>query len=386
MWRALHGSRVASDADDKTDEREAFANEGRNLMRKLAMRLACAFGAALAASTAYAQQEINLTVAAGQALRALPPLALLSEWWVPEVTKRAQAANIKINWKEAYAGSLLKPTMVLEGTRDGITDVGFEPTIFHPDKLPLEQVSFVTPFTTSNVVQVGKAIEHLHRTMPEYTAQYDKYNVVRLAGSSYDSYELFTTTPVKTFEDLKGKKIATAGAALQWLRGTPATPVQSNMMLYYNSAKTGVIDGFIIFPSAVKGMKYPEAAPNLTIVGFGAQYAAALLVNKNSWAKLPPALQKIMRETALEWGTKADAMMQNLGDDGIKATPGFANAQVFRFDRKEQQKWASAMPNIAKEWAERLDKQGLPGSKALAAYMAEVRKAGVSPVRDWDKN
>jgi TRAP-type C4-dicarboxylate transport system substrate-binding protein len=223
-------------------------------MRNIVIRLACAFGAALAASNAYAQQEVNLTVAAGQALRALPPLALLSEWWVPEVTKRAQAVNIKINWKEAYAGSLLKPTMVLEGTRDGITDVGFEPTIFHPDKLPLEQVSFVTPFTTSDVVLVGKALEHLHRTIPEYTAQYDKYNVVRLAGSSYDSYELFTTTPVRTFEDLKGKKIATAGAALQWLRGTPAAPVQSNMMLYYNSAKTGVIDGFIIFPSAVKGM------------------------------------------------------------------------------------------------------------------------------------
>ena len=36
--------------------------------------------------------------------------------------------------------------MVLEGTRDGITDIGFEPTIFHPDKLPLEQITFVTPF------------------------------------------------------------------------------------------------------------------------------------------------------------------------------------------------------------------------------------------------
>jgi hypothetical protein len=42
---------------------------------------------------------------------------------------------------------------------------------------------------------------------------------------------------VKKFEDVKGKKIATAGAALQWLRGTGATPVQSNMTLYYNSPR-----------------------------------------------------------------------------------------------------------------------------------------------------
>jgi TRAP-type C4-dicarboxylate transport system substrate-binding protein len=353
------------------------------------MTVMCGIGAVLMASAAQAQQQqINLTVAAGQALRALPPLALLSEWWIPEVNRRVQAANlnIKINWKEAYAGSLLKPTKVLEGTRDGITDIGFEPTIFHPDKLPLEQVSFIVPFTTTDVVLVGKAIERMHATIPEYRAQYDKFNVVRIAGSSYDSYELFTTTPVKTFADLQGKKIATAGAALQWLRGTPAAPVQSNMMLYYNSAKTGVIDGFIIFPSAVKGMKYPEAAPNLTMVGFGAQYAAALLVNRDVWGKLPPGLQKILQETATEWGAKADAMMQNLGEAGVQAAKGFPNANVFAFSREEQLRWATAMPNIAKEWAERVDKQGLPGSKALAAYMTEMRKSGAKPVRDWDKN
>jgi TRAP-type C4-dicarboxylate transport system substrate-binding protein len=157
------------------------------------------------------------------------------------------------------------------------------------------------------------------------------------------------------------------------------------MMLYYNSAKTGVIDGFIIFPSSVKGMKYPEAAPNLTIVGFGAQYAAALLVNKNAWNKLPPELQKILRESALEWGAKADAMMQDLGRGGVEATKGFANGNVIVLPREEQVKWANAMPNIAKEWAERIDKQGLPGSKSLAAYMAEIRASGAKPVRDWDR-
>jgi TRAP-type C4-dicarboxylate transport system substrate-binding protein len=355
-------------------------------MRNTATSIAAGFALAMLGSTAFAQQQtLNLTVAAGQAVRALPPLQLLSEWWVPEVTKRAAAINIKINWKEAYAGSLLKPTMVLEGTRDGITDIGFEPTIFHPDKLPFEQVSFMVPFTTSDVVLVGKVIEKMHQTNPAFKAQYDKYNVVRLAGSSYDSYELLSTHPVKSFADLQGKKIATAGAALQWLRGTPATPVQSNMMLYYNSAKTGVIDGFIIFPSAFKGMKYPEAAPSLTVTGFGAQYAAALLVNKGVWNKMPPALQKILHESALEWGDKADAMMQNLGNEGITLTKSFPNGQVITLTREEQAKWANAMPNIAKEWADRLDKQNQPGTKVLAAYMDEMRKAGAKPVRDWDK-
>ena len=51
----------------------------------------------------------------------------------------------------------------------------------------------------------------------------------------------------------------------------------------------------------------------------------------------------------------------------------------------ERARWAKTMPNIAKEWAADLDKKGLPGSKVLAAYMAEVRASG-KVIRDWEKD
>lgn len=357
-------------------------------MRRFAMTAACAVTAVLMASAAQAQQEINLTVAAGQPLRAMKPLAMVSEFFIPEVEKRIKAANlnIKINWKEAYAGSLLKPTFVLKGVQDGIADIGFEPTIFHPDKLPLEQITFVTPFVTSDVVLVGKTMDKMHAMFPEYRAQYDKFGVIRLGGSSFDSYELFSTFDVKTFDDIKGKKIATAGAALQWLRGTGAAPVQSNMTVYYNNSKTGVIDGFIIFPSSIPGMKYPEAAPHVTKVGFGAQYAAALIINKDVYGKLPPALQKILREAAEAWTAAADKVQLDAGNAGYASVASFPGGKTFDLPRAEQAKWANAMPNIAKEWAERADKEGLPGTKVLSAYMDALRSAGAKPVRDWDKN
>src|SRR5687767_8659896 len=318
------------------------------MMRGIYRAVASAIGVILIASTAQAQQEISITVAAGQPLRAMRPLQMVSDFYIPEVEKRIKAANlnVKINWKEAYAGSLLKPTFVLKGVQDGIADIGFEPTIFHPDRLPLEQISFMTPFTTSDVVMVGKAIDKLHATFPEYKAQYDKFDVIRLAGSSYDSYELFSTFPVQKFDDVKGKKISIAGAALQWLRGTGATPVQSNMPLYYNNAKTGVIDGFIIFPSSIPGMKYPEAAPHVTKVGFGAQYAAALIVNKGVYAKLPPELQKILREAGEAWTAAADKVQLDLGNQAFDAVPtAFSGAKNFVLPRAEQEQWAKAMPN-----------------------------------------
>jgi TRAP-type C4-dicarboxylate transport system substrate-binding protein len=350
-----------------------------------------AFAAGLAAlvTTASAQQEITLTVAAGQPLRAMKPLAAVSEFFIPEVNRRIEEAglDIKIDWKEAYAGSLLKPTFVLQGVSDGIADIGFEPTIFHPDKLPLEQVSFMTPFTTTDVVKVGQAIDKLHETIPAFAEQYDKFGVIRLAGSSFDSYELFTTFPVKQLSDIEGKKISTAGAALQWLRGTGATPVESNMTLYYNNAKTGVIDGFIIFPSSIPGMKYPEAAPHVTKVGFGAQYAAALIINKGVYEGLPPELQTILKEAGRAWTAAADAGQQEAYEMAYGGVPqNFAGAETFELSREEQEKWATAMPNIAKEWAEQMDSQGYPGTEVLSAYMEEMRNSGADPVRNWDQN
>jgi TRAP-type C4-dicarboxylate transport system substrate-binding protein len=353
-------------------------------MQRVARTIACAVGGLLISSIAVAQ-EVNLTVAAGQPLRAMRPLSMVNSFFVPEVTKRAEAAGIKINWKEAYAGSLLKPTRVLQGVSDGIADIGFSPTIFHPDKLPLEQITFVTPFITQDVVLVGKTMDKLHETIPEMSKQFDKFGVIRLAGSSYDTYDLFMTSEVKTFDDVKGKKIATAGAALQWLRGTGATPVQSNMTLYYNNAKTGVIDGFIIFSSATPGMKYPEAAPHVTRTGFGAQYAAALIINKDTFNKLPPKLQQILKDVGKEWTAKADQVQYDAGVSGLAMAKDKFKGTTYELPRAEQEKWANAMPNIAKEWAERAEKAGYPGNKVLATYMDELRKAGAKPVRDWDK-
>ena len=340
----------------------------------------------LFAQPAAAQEKINLTIAAGQAPRALKPLQLVTDSFIPEVKKAIKDAGLKVEivWKEAYAGSLLKPTRVLEGVKDGIAEVGFEPTIFHPDKLPLENITFVVPFVTNDVSMVSKAMNKLHATFPEYAAQYSKFNTVRLGGNSYDSYELISSFPVKKVEDVKGKKIGTAGAALAWIRGTGAVPVQSNMMEYYNSTKTGVFDAFIIFPSAHPGMKYPEVAPYTVKVGFGAQYAAAIIVNKGLFDKWPAALQKVFRDAGAKWGEEADKAMQNAGEAGLQSVAGF-KGQVTEFPREEQVKWAKMMPNIAKEWAQKLDGQGLPGTKVLAAYMDEMRRLGAKPARDWDK-
>ena len=219
--------------------------------------------------------------------------------------------------------------MVLEGTRDGITDIGFEPTIFHPDKLPLEQISFVTPFVTSDVELVGRVINKLHAEIPAFREQYDKFGVVRLAGSSYRF--------LRAVHDLPGAEVrghhgppdqhGGRGAAMAARHAGNTRAEQHDALLQQH--QDGVVDGFIIFPSAIPGMKYPEAAPYVTRVGFGAQYAAALIINKSVYDKLPAEIRTILHEAGEAWTKAADRAQFEAGNKGFDSVPEYPKGTNF---------------------------------------------------------
>ena len=357
-------------------------------MRNVLMTTAAA--AALAVMTASSAQArtYKLTVAAGQAPRALASLKMLGKFFVPQVNQRLKAmgSKHKIRWRQAYSGALLKPTKVFLGTQDGVADIGYVPTIFHPDKLPLDAVSFMTPFCTDDLTKVTKAINAVYRQTAAMDGQYDKFNLIRLQGSGVDSYQLLTNFPVKGVADLNGKKIGTAGSALQWLRGIGVTSVQAHMFRYYNDTKTGIYQGFIIMSSPIPPMKYPEVAPYVTRVNFGAMYAVALVMNKDTMKKLPADVQKAIRAAATAWGPVGDKGHIGAGKWGWgTGKKMFKKATFSEFPEAERVKWAKSMPNIAKEWAARMEKKGLPGNKVLTQYMDALRAQGVKCAREWDK-
>ncbi len=348
------------------------------------------FSALLSASialgaTAASGETINLSLAAGQSNRLLP-VKLMQEFFAPEVDVRIAAAglDIKIEWTHAYAGALCQPTKCIFAAQDGIVDIAYIPTLFHPDKLPLDQVSFMTPFLTNDIQTVVDVVDEMYTQIPEMTAQWDTYNQVRLSGLGIDTYQLLTTSPIESIEDAKGRKFGTAGAALSWMRGTGAVPVQSNMMEYYNNTKSGVYDGFIVFPSAYIPFKYTEVAPYVNQFDFGAQSSSALTMNKDVFESLSPELQTILRDVAGEYARKSNAATQGWSAKSLAILDGMPEVTLVTISDEEKQRWAKAMPNIAQEWAAQAEASGYPGNKVLSAFMDGIRAKGISPVRNWD--
>ncbi|MBI4274820.1 MAG: C4-dicarboxylate TRAP transporter substrate-binding protein [Rhizobiales bacterium] len=332
-----------------------------------------------------AQQTIKLTAMDGYPPRALWVKEFI-EFYIPEVDKRlAAGGKYKIEWNQAWGGQIVKPNGVLEGVENGLGDIAIITVPFFPDKLPFNNLSFRSPFVTGDPRLASKVMDQLVAKFPAFKKQYEDHNQVLLVNfSTIDSYELFSRKPVSKVADLKGLKINSAGDNLRFLEGTGAVGVHGALVEYYNNIKTGVSDGCMLWLESIVAFKINEVAPYLLKVGFGTVVNKALTVNKNTWAKLPDDVKKVLQSVGEEYRDRLADLANQLSEKSLKAYVA-GGGKVAEVPQAERVAWAKGLPNLAQEWANDLDKKGLPGKAFLSAYMDAMRAGGAKPLRNWDK-
>ena len=334
---------------------------------------------------ANAQQVIKLTAMDGYPPRALWVKEFI-EFYIPEVDKRlAAGGKYKIEWNQAWGGQIVKPTGVLEGIEAGLGDIAIVTIPFYPDKLPYINVSYRTPFATSDPRLASRVMDDLAAKFPDFKKQYEDHNQILLTNfSTIDSYELFLRKPVTKVADLKGLKINSAGDNLRYLEGTGAVGVHGALIEYYNNIKTGVSDGCMLWLESATAFKLYEVAPYVMKVGFGTVVNKSLTVNKNTWSKLPDEVKKTMQEVAIAYRDRLADLANQLGDKSLK-TYLAGGGKLIELTQAERITWAKGLPNLAQQWAADTEKKGLPAKAFLAAYMDALRAGGAKPLRNWDK-
>lgn len=341
---------------------------------------------ALTVPTAPAQAKTyKLTSAAGH-----PPIflwvTLTRDFFIPEVDRRLAEAGgkDKITWNQAYGGTVAKIGGVLEAVEEGIVDIGFVGTIFEAPKMPLHNVSYMTPFGSGDIFKVVDTMGELQKNIPEVANEWTKYNQVYLGGVGLDTYGILTNFPVNTVDDIDGHKIAAPGPSANWIKGTGAVAVAANLNTYYNGIKTGVFEGTLTFMTAGAAIKVYEVAPYLCMVNFGAQFAGGLSINKDVFDSFPEYMQKIFLEVGAQYADKLAQAQADKAAGAMKAMEE-AGAKVIYLSDAERKRWANKLPNVPNDWAESMEQKGLPGKAVLKGYLDGLRQRGTVLVRDWDK-
>ena len=221
----------------------------------------------IANAPAQAQKSINVTFLSG-----LPPVttvvAAAIKTFAPTIDKTlAKTGKYKINWNLAHSGQIVKARGELEGLESGLGDVGIVVTAFHPDKAPLYEVSFKTPFTTQDLDLVARTMKRLQDKFPEFQQGWKRFNQMALHPTgTVDNYVLISAKPIRTLSDIKGRKIGAAGPNLPWVKAVGAAGVQTNIGGAYNSLSTGIFDNMLAWKQATPKRQGPSVSACLRVM------------------------------------------------------------------------------------------------------------------------
>lgn len=332
-------------------------------------------------ATAADAETYELTMASSHPT-VLPWVGQLSTLVVAETNARLEAmgSEDRVEWTEAYGGSLYGFKDTLEAVSDGLTDAGWVGTLWEGSKMPLQNVTYFTPFVSDDLVATLTIMNELHREVPELQAAWDDQNVVFLGASGVETYHLMTNFPVNSIEDLQGRKILAPGPSANWIKHLGAVPVNGALPTYYNQVQTGVADGMVVILTGAFPNKHYEVAPYVTLVGIGAQMTGGLGVNKDVWEGLSDDVRQVLTELGEEY-TVAHAQEVEARYENFLAQLPDVGATVTELPASDIETWATGLPNLAGEWVEANQSEG--AQAVLTAYMEKVRAAGLESRVDW---
>lgn len=336
-------------------------------------------------SPAIAQKVIKLTAIDGYPTKALWVKEFIN-FYIPAIDRRlARTGNYKIRWNQAWGGQIVKPKHVLEGLQRGLGDIGVVTTVFHHDKVPLQAIAYVTPFVTTDPGLVARTVDSLAEEFPQMKKAWADYNQVYLTSMAvFDTYQVFSKKQIKTRADFRGLKLNAAGSNLRWLHGLGVAGVGGSLVTFYQNMSTGVVDGSVLWPEAAVTFKFYEVAPYMLDARLGSANSKAVTVNADTWKRLPGEVRRVLAEEAIAYRDHMGRLATTRGASSAKTWVS-KGGTIFRLSASERDAWAQSLPNIAKEWAERLEKKGLPGRAFLKRYMDAMRRANQPIARHWDR-
>ncbi len=172
----------------------------RVLLKVLAITVLAGVG-----TSAMAQDAIRLRIASGHP-RANTYVALMQDFFVPEITKRVAArTKYKVEFVEGYGGSMVKVSDTLQGVQSGIIDIGGYNFGFEPSNLPLHPFQVMLPFGTMDPEMSLKIARAVYNKVPYLSKVFE---------DKFDEHVAEAERRVPRLELLRGLEMADDGAVL----------------------------------------------------------------------------------------------------------------------------------------------------------------------------
>lgn len=311
-----------------------------------------------------------------------PPAAsgIGTQWFIDEVKKRS---NGRLDFQLFWSSSLAPPKGQLELIQRGAVDIQKTCTLYFPGKFVISHFEYSFPFNPTDPALVTKAKRQIYEEFEAKRDEYKKFNTIMLANHVAPYYQLLANTPISKVEDLNGLKIGMIGRWFgKWLEPVGVVPVVMPAGERYVSLQSGVIDADLLWLDLQFAFSNYEQAKYIVPIPFGSFVPEDLMMNLDSYNKLPEDLQQLLLDVGKEselyiaeyLEKRRSEVMQQMQDKGL---------EVINFPQEEIVKWAKIIPDTPAVWAEEATKAGAPGWEIAKRWQEITTELGHNWPREW---
>ena len=215
---------------------------------------------------------------------------------------------------EVYTGTvLLAPRANLQGIQDNVVQVAHHAAIYTPSEMPVANAVQELGFNYDDPLIGILAVTDFSLNNPTQLAEWEELDIVYLGAYNTPSYVLFCREPVRNLEELRGKRIRTAGSTVSaWVEQAGGTPVNVPSSEMYSGLDRGSLDCASNAANDLIDRSLWEVAEHTTLLPTGMYWSGPQWgFNSGFWASLNDEERDVFKEATAKAMTRM--IVQYLG-------------------------------------------------------------------------
>ncbi len=288
------------------------------------------------------------------------------ERWKTEVEKRTGG---KVRIDTFPGGTLLGAKAMLDGVIAGQADIGCLCMAYQPGRFLVTNATGL-PLGIPDARTGSLVLLDLFRKYQPKA--FSKVKVLTLFTSAPTN--IMSKVPIRSLQDLKGLDIRGSGGAAQVLSALGANPVGMPMPAVPEALQKGVVKGLLSSLEVMKDFNFAELCRFVTMTDTSI-YPFAVVMNLDSWNRLPEDVQKVMDDLMAEQAEWTGRYMDRHVSEAMQWSKAKYKVEVIELPAQEKARWDKRLQPIAAEWISRARAgKGLDGEAIVADIKAFIAK------------
>ncbi len=287
------------------------------------------------------------------------------ERWKQEVETRTGG---KVQIDTYPGGTLLEAKDIMDGVISGQADIGCLCMAYQPGRFAITNATSL-PLGIPDAIVGTKVLNDI----------YDKYNPMEFADVKVITMftnspaNIMSIKPVRKIDDLKGMTLRASGGATAILGTWGANYVGMPMSETPEAIQRGVVDGLFSSVEVMKDFEYAALCKYVTMTNT-VIYPFAVVMNKKSWDKLPPDVQKVIDDLRMEQALWTAEYMENHIKEAINWSKEKHRIEVIELTNEEKARFNVLLEAQVDKWVIDESAKGLPAEQLVKDITGLVAK------------